>query len=224
MNNGELVSRISNQLRLITKDDYINDRFVLSVAQSIATKFITQKIQRHSIDRDMSLYKEVKCIEFEPENVFKCKYVEFKSCNELSKSKKTITELGLVYTRYGSSIKELYSIDRQSTIFTESTLYQLRINSEREGNKVGKEKFYILDGYIYIPKEIRTLSGIVLAIDQYELDEVCGCSEGCESAWDKEFICPDSMLEDVIGYTIQNILQTKQIPEDEKPDLNNNSK
>ena len=148
---------------------------------------------------------------------------ETKEAN-LEAYKKTITELGLVYTRYGSSIKELYSIDRQSTIFTESTLYQLRINSEREGNKVGKEKFYILDGYIYIPKEIRTLSGIVLAIDQYELDEVCGCSEGCESAWDKEFICPDSMLEDVIGYTIQNILQTKQIPEDEKPDLNNNSK
>ena len=225
MNNGELVSRISNQLRMITKDDYINDRFVLSVAQSIATKFITQKIQRRSLDRDMSMYVEVKCIEFEPENVFKCKYVEFRSCNKLSKSVKKIDELGLIYTRYGSSIKELYSIDRQSTVFTESTLYQLRTDSEREGSEGASDKFYILDGYIYVPREITTLSALVLALDQYELDCLCGCKEGnCESAWDKEFVCPDSMLEDVISYSIQNILQTKQIPEDEKPDLNNNSK
>ena len=224
MNNSELVSRISNQLRLITKDDYINDRFVLSVAQSIATKFITQKIQRRSIDRDMSLYKEIKCIEFEPENVFKCDYVEFRSCNKLSKSVKNLEEMGLIYTRYGSSIKELYSIDRESTIFTESTLYQMRSDSQREGSENAQDKFYILGGHIYVTRDIKALSGLILALDLYELDSMCGCSDDCESAWDKEFVCPDSMLEDVISYSIQNIIQTKQIPEDEKPDLNNNSK
>jgi hypothetical protein len=224
MNNREFVSRISAQVRMNTKDDYISDRFVLSTGVSIATKFITQKIQRRSIDRDMSLYREIECIDFEPENVFKCKYVEFKSCDKLVKSKKKISKLGLVFTRYGSSIKELHSIDRVSTVFTESTLYQLRNNSEREGGDAIQNKFYILDEYIYVPREIETLSGLVLALDQYELNQMSECSEGCESAWDKEFICPDSMLEDVITYTLQNILQTKQIPEDEKPDLNNNSK
>ena len=85
-------------------------------------------------------------------------------------------------------------------------------------------KFYILNNHIYIPKKIETLSGMILATDQYELQNTFGCESNCESAWDKDFICPDSMLEDVIGYAIQNIMQTKQIPEDEKPDLNNNSK
>lgn len=225
MNKGEFVSRVSNQLRLITKDDYINDRFVLSVGETIAKKFITQKIQRRSIDRDMSLYREIKCIEFEPENVFKCNYVEFKSCDKLSKSKKSLKELDLIYTRYGSSIKELYSIDRNSTVFTESTLYQYRLDSEREGGEDTDDKFYILDNHIYIPRDIKTLSGLILAIDQYELDNLdCGCEENCESAWEKEFIAPDSMLEDIISYTVQNVLQTKQIPVDEKGDLNSNSK
>jgi hypothetical protein len=224
MNNGKLVSRIAQQLRMITKDDYINDRFVLNVAQTIATKFITQKTTRRSIDRDMSLYVEIKCIEFEPENVFKCNYVEFKSCVKLSKSKKNISELGLIFTRYGSSIKELYSIDRNSSTFSESTLYQLRMDSQREGSENAQDKFYILGGHIYVPREIEALSGLVLAIDQFEVDCLCGCTEDCESAWDKEFICPDSMLEDVISYSIQNILQTKQIQPDENPDLNENSK
>lgn len=225
MNNAEFVSRVSNQLRTITKDDYISDRFILSIGQTIATKFITQKIQRRSIDRDASLYREVKCIEFEKEDIFSCGFVEFKSCEKLSKSKKSLKDLGLVFTRYGSSIKELYSIDRSSTVFSESTLYQLRINSQRKGGEDDINKFYVLDGHIYVPRHIKALSGIVLAVDQYELDNLCcDCADDCESAWDKEFICPDSMLEDVIGYTIQNVVQTKQIPEDEKPDLNNNSK
>lgn len=222
MNNGELVSRISNQLRMINKDDYISDRFVLSVAKTIARKLITQKIQRRSIDRDLSLYKEVKCIEFEPIDIYSCKYVEFKSCKKLSKSKVKITDL--IYTRYGSSIKELYSIDR-SVIFTESTLYQLRTDYERQGGQKTKlNKFYLIEDYIYIPDHIEALSGLILNLDHYELDESCGCTENCESAWQKQFVCPDSILEDVIGYTVQNISITKQIPEDESSNLNSNMK
>lgn len=222
MNNGELVSRISNQLRMITKDDYISNRFVLSTAKTIARKFITQKIKRRSIDRDLSLYKEVKCIEFEEIDTFSCKYVEFKSCVKLSKSKMKFTDL--VFTRYGSSIKELYTIDRSKN-FTESTLYQLRNDSNRAGSEgMQDNKFYLLDEYIYVPDCVEALSGLVLNLDHYDLDEGCGCTENCESVWEKQFVCPDSMLEDVIGYAIQNISMTKQISEDEKPDLNSNSK
>jgi len=222
MNNGELVSRISNQLRMINEDDYISDRFVLSTAKTIARKFITQKIQRRSIDRDLSLYKEIRCIEFEPVDIYSCKYVEFKSCKKLSKSKIKITDL--VFTRYGSSIKELYTIDRK-TNFTESTLYQLRNDSEREGgNNSESNKFYLLDNYIYVPDHVEALSGLILSLDHYDLDEACECTDNCESAWQKQFVCPDSQIEDVISYTIQNLLQTKQIQPDEKPDLNSNSK
>ena len=222
MNKGELVSRISNQLRAISKDDYISSRFILRTAESIARKFITQKIQRRSIDRDSSMYREMRCIEFEKVDIFSCKHVEFKSCIKLSKSINKITDL--IFTRYGSSVKELYSIDRQVS-FTESTLYQLRIDSERHSYMPSDtKKFYILDNHIYIPEDVKVLSGLILSTDHYDLEESFGCEKECKSAWDYEFICPDSMLEDVIGYTIQNISATKQIPEDEKPDLSNNTK
>lgn len=221
MKNEELVSRISSQLKTVSKDDYISRRFILHTAVSIARKFITQKIQKRSIDRDTSLYREIKCIEFEPIDVFKCKYVEFKSCHKLSRSLKKFSDL--IYTRYGSSIKELYSIDGKNS-FTESTLYQLRVNSERAGSENENSKFYLLDDYIYLPEHIKALSGLVLMTDQYELDELCGCEENCESVWDKDFIAPDSQLEDVISYTIQNLLQTKQIQEDESPNLNGSLK
>lgn len=222
MKNREIVSRISNQIRMITKDDYVSDRLVLNVAKSIATKFMTQKIQRRAIDRDMSLFKEIKCIEFEPEDTFSCKFVEFRSCDKLSKSKAKFSDL--IYTRYGSSIKELYSIDRKNS-FYESTLYQFRNDSNRKGaENLPQNKFYVLDDHIYVPGEIDSLSGLVLATDHYELEESCGCTENCKSVWDYEFICPDSMLEDVIGMSLQNLGMTKNIPVDESPDLNNNKK
>ena len=220
MNNREFVSRVSNQLRMTSKDEYISDRFILSVGKTLATKFITQKLQRRSIDKDMSLYRLVECIEFEPVNTVKCKYIEFRLCKKLSKSKKKFSDL--IYTRYGSTIKELFSIDGQNN-FTESTLYQLRLDSQRDPN-FNSDKFYILDDYIYIKDHIEVLSGLVLMLDQYDLEELCGCSEGCESAWDKEFIAPDSLLEDIVNYTIQHILQTKQIVPDESADLNENKK
>jgi len=207
---------------MITKDDYVSDRFILSTGKSIAKKFITQKTQQRSLDRDMSLYKEIECIEFETVDSFKCNYVEFKSCAKLSKSVKKFSDL--IYTGYGSSIKELYSIDRISASFTESTLYQLRIDSQREGGDKLTGKFYVLNDHVYIPEEIETLNGLILCLDQYELDEMSECTDLCESAWDKDFIAPDSMLEDVISYTLQNLGMTKQLPEDEKPDLNNNTK
>ena len=224
MNNKEFVSRVSSQLRMLSKDDYISDRYILSIGNTISTKFITQKIQRRSIDRDVSLYKEVSCIEFEPKNIFECKYAEFKSCKTLYKSKKTLKELGLIFTRYGSSIKELYSIDRLSTVFTESTLYQLRLDSLRKGSNSSSDRFYILDDHIYITQGIEVLSGLILALDQYELDNFSSCTENCKSAWEYEFICPDSILEEVIGYTVQQASTTKQIPEDSKPNLNSNDK
>lgn len=220
MNNREFVSRVSNQVRLINKDDYISDRFVLSIGKSIANKFITQKIQRRSLDRDLSLYKLIECIEFEKVNVFKCNYVEFKSCNKLSKSKNKFSNL--TFTRYGSTIKELFTIDRTKS-FSESTLYQLRLNNDRSTEN-NVDKFYLLDDYIYIPSHIKTLSALVLSLDQYELDELCNCKDNCESAWEKEFICPSSLLEDCISLTIQNLLQTKSIQPDEKPDLSENIK
>lgn len=227
MTNREFVSRVSTQIRFINKDDYVSDRLVLSTGQSISQKIITQKIQRRSIDRDMSLYREVNCIEFEEIDTVSCGFVDFRMCDALSKSVKKFS--GLISTRYGSTIKELFSIDGKHS-FTESTLYQMRVQSQRMGATT-EDKFYLLNDYIYIPKRIKTLSGLVLMLDQYNLDELSECGDdsvggngGCESAWNKTFIAPSSSLEDIIAMTVQTLLITKQMPEDEKANLNSNER
>lgn len=223
MKNSEFVSRVNNELRLLNKDEYISDRYILRSGNVVARQIITQRIKERSLNRNAFLYRQVDCIEFEPINTVECPHIEFKLCKELSKSVKKFSDL--IYTRYGSSIKELYSIDGQYN-FTESTLYQLRNDSQRAGSFYSNSKFYMLNDYIYIPEKIKTLSGRILMPDQYELDLIsnCGGEINCESIWDKDFICPDSHLNDVINYTIQRVTIPKQIPEDEKANLNSNDK
>lgn len=217
---SEVVSRISNQLRTLKKDEYLGRRFILKTAESIALKFITQAISRRSIYRDTSMYTEVSCINFEPVDSFTCGIVEFKNCDKLSRS--TVKFDNLINTRYGSSIKELYSIDREN-ILTQSTLQQYRNDKQRYNDHSDVDYYYIIDGYIYVPEDIKALSGIVLMQDQYDLQNLTGGTT-CKSAFDYDFICPDSVLEDVIAYSVQQISITKSIPSDEKANLNENEK
>ena len=224
MTNREFVSRVANQLRMLSKDDYVSDRLILSTGISISKKLLTQQLNGRSLNRNSFVFKEITCIEFKDIDKFTCPYVEFKSCKHLSKSVKSIKDIDLIYGRYGSSVKELYSIDNLSQSLTQSTLYQLRNDSKRQGYEQKANKFYVLDGHIYVPARVRTLSALILGMDQYEMDKVSNCSEGCKSAWEYDFIASDNVLDDVISYTVQQLSLTKQIPEDESANLSNSAK
>ena len=218
---SEFTSRVSTQLKMISKDDYYNDRLILSTGQSISKKFISQKLRNKGLGRGDYLFTEVPCIEFEKVDVYSCPYIEFRSCRAISKSKCRLESV--LHTKQGFAIKALYSIDRFSKTYTQDTLHNHRINSQRYGYEPF-DKFFILDNYIYVLGDVKILSGLMLSLDIYDLESSFKCSDNCESAWDKEFVCPDDVLEDVIQYTVQNMLQTKQIPEDENPNLNSNER
>lgn len=221
MTQGEFTSVAENRLRMLSKDSNIGRRTILSAGRSMAKKIITQRVQERALFRQLDLFVEIECIEFEPESIVTCKFIEFKSCKKLMVSKKTLPEL--FSTRYGLSIGELYSIERQKT-FNQSTLYQYRLDSQREA-RYEQDEFFILGNRIYLPdSDVRVLSGNFLTPDRYDADQLSECTDGCKSAWEYEFVCPDMFLEDVISYTVQNLLQTKSIQPDEKADQNENSK
>jgi len=220
LKNSEVVARISTQLRMLNKDDYTSKRFIIKTAENIALKFITQTITRRSLDRQSSMYREIECIDFEPIDTTLCNVPDFRDCRELSISVKKFPNL--IFTRYGSSIKELYSIDR-SHIFTSSTLSEFRNSQQRRNDFEKEDFFYIINDHIYVPARIKKLSALILMQDQYELDIIAGL-DICEGYFDKLFIAPDSLLEDIIAFSIQQISTIKSIPEDEKDNLSSNDK
>lgn len=223
MTNNQIVSRITNGLKTLNKDDRISRRYILNVAQNIATLLISQKLRDKSLFREDNLYITIDCFEMEKKDRFNCDIIEFRSCEKLMRSKEKLP--CLIYSRYGSSIKEVTSID-YSTLFKPSTVSQFRRDKQREF-QADSRKFYIRDGYLYLPdSEVEAVSLYLLTVDEYKARQVSGCSseDPCKSAWDFEFICPDKLLNPVIQETIKEVSFQKQIVEDTNPNLDENLK
>jgi hypothetical protein len=224
--NREIVSRVKNQLRLLSKDANLNDRFILFTAENIAETYLSKKARNRALYRYDNLYKDISCVELIDVNTYKCDIVEFRSCKKLKRSKKKLPEL--VYSRYGGSIKEVTAIDG-GVDFKPSTVAQHRRDGKRQKVAPGVNYFYIKDGYLWIPdSDIEMVNIYILALDQYDLDNMSNCpgddETNCMSAWEYDFVISSDMLEQVIRETIQQVSITIQIQEDENPNLDSNIK
>lgn len=221
MNNGEVVSRIIGVLKANSKDSRISRRLVLKTAENKAKFLISQKLGEMSLYREMNLYKEISCIELEAIPVISCPILEFRSCRNIMRSKKKLPEL--IYSRLGSSLKEVTSVDNLYT-FEPITPSQYRLNKQRSF-AIKKDYFYIQEDYLYLPdSEVESVNLLILTQDLYELEQCSECSKNkCKSVWDFEFVCPDKLLEVVIQETIKELSLTKQIQEDVNPNLNPNA-
>jgi len=221
MTNRQLVARVNNQLRLLSKDSYINDRAILRTAQNTSESYLSKRARNRQLFRQDNLYNTITCVEFKEVNTYECDIVEFKTCNKLMRSKKKMPKL--VYSRYGSSIKEVTSIDG-SVDFKPSTISQYRRDSKRQ--QIGKHNFFYSENdYIWLPdSEMESGRVYLLTIDLYDLNEISECSDKCKSAWDYDFIVPSDLLEQVIRETVQQLSTTIQIVEDENPNMDSNIK
>lgn len=219
MNNLELVSRISNTVKSLTKDGRISARYILRTAQEKAKYLLVQKLTDRSLYREANIYTEIPCIELVKDDVVNCPIVEFRRCKSLMKSKKKLPEL--LNSKYGVAIYSVTSVDGEFQ-FTQTTPNQYRLDGKR--NTLGKKPnyFYVKDGYLYLPEsEVLSVTVSVITLDLYDAEQCSECKkENCKSAWDYEFICSDKLLETVIQETIKEVLMNKQIQENVNPNLN----
>lgn len=222
MNNKKLVSRVLNGLHAINKDARISKRYILEVATGKAIFFMSQKFKDRSLFRESNIYTTIDCFEMEYIDKYKCDIVEFKSCNTVMKSKKPLPEL--VYSRYGSSLKEVTNIDF-SIDFRPTTPSKFRRDKRREG--FGEDRFwYIKDNYLYLPEsEVKRVSLALYTPNTYEAKKTSSCnSNECLNPWDFEFSCSTKLLELVIQETIKEVAFRLQISPDENPNMDENIK
>ncbi len=222
MTNSEIVSRVINGLKALNKDDRTSRRSILNIAKQKAEYYISTKLSDRSLYRENNLYTTVECFEMEKIEIIKCDIIEFRTCKSIMKSKNKIP--GLVYSKYGDSLKEVTSIDDERD-FIATTPRQYRKDKDRQGED-DYIRFYIKDGYLYLlDTEVKRVNLYLLTQDTEKIEDICGCSEEtCKSLWEYEFICPSKMTKIVIEETIQEVFASKQIPQDTNPNLDNNQK
>lgn len=222
MTNSNIVSRVINGLKALGKDDRTSRRWILSIAKQKAEFYISQKLNDRSLYREDNLYTVIECFEMEKIEIIKCDIIEFRTCKNIMKSKNKIP--GMVYSRYGNSLKEVTSIDDERD-FIATTPRQYRKDKDRQGSD-DYIRFYVKDGYLYLlDTEVEVVNLYLLTLDTEKVDDICGCSqENCKSLWEYEFICPSKISKVVIEETIQEAFASKQVTPDTNPNLDANQK
>lgn len=222
MTNSQLVSRVVNGLKALGKDDRISRRWILGIAKQKAEYYISTKLTDRSIYREDNLYTTVECFKLEKVEIIKCDIIEFRTCKNIMKSTKKIP--GLVYSKYGNSLKEITSIDYDGN-FTATTPKQYRKDKDRQGEDESI-RFYVRDGYLYLlDTEVEIVTLYLLSQDTESINNISEChEEDCRSLWDYDFVCSSKLTKVVIEETIQEVLGSKQITPDTNPNLDYNQK
>lgn len=217
MKKSEFVSKVISILKLNNRDEHTSRRFILRLAEDSAQQLIAQRFGDRTILSEMNLYSYIPCFEFKKINTKSCDNIEFRLCNILMKSKKPLPKL--VFSRLGSSIREIVSLDGNFT-FTFVDEVQYRRNKKRQ-HKLKNEVYVYLgaDNHLYIPdQEILTVDLTVLTTATDKIAECSSCMEvGCESKWVSEFICPDKLIDVVLDMVLQKMGLNRQIKSDDNP-------
>ena len=70
MTNREIVDKLVNALKYNNKDESISRRFILKVFRDTAKWLISQKLLDRTIHKELNLYSEISCFEFENFAIF----------------------------------------------------------------------------------------------------------------------------------------------------------
>lgn len=223
--NGQIVSEVINDLRLLNIDEHISRRYILSKLRNKAKTLISQKLLDRTLQREYNLYKEIRCFELEKVDTVKCDIVEFRTCNTVMKSKKALPES--VYSRLGIAIKEVTNIDGSLDI-TFIDPKQYRRNKNRQVKDTTTAHYYVDgDNYLYVVNsEVEVVNLWILTLKPEDIEDVEGCDhkKSCTSVWNEEFIIPDKLFISTVKSSLEELFAVRQIPIDENPNNNSNIK
>lgn len=203
LTNAEAVSKVINSFKFLNKDERISRRYVLRLLRDASKNLMSQKLLDRTIADEANLYSKIECFEFKKIDVVSCPIIEFRKCNILMKSKKPLPEL--VFSRLGSSIKEVTSVDDLTEIYL-TTPDQYR--RDRKRKYYSKEDTYLYidtDNYAYIvDKPIAAVNITVLTLKTDEVWEASACAkEECKSGFDYEFKVSDKLQDTVFKEVLQ---------------------
>lgn len=222
MTYGQATSRVINSLNSLTKDMRISKRYVLSVLKEVGAFLLSQKILDKTLYRETELFKWIRCVEMKSDDIVKCPIVEFRRCDSVMRSKKKLPKI--VGSRYGYAILSVTTIDGSRKLsFTTLSEYTNMIRRRNYKKFIGT-RYYISDGYLYIPdSEIEVVDLLLLTLDE-DYEDCSSCSEkpNCQSVWDTELPLPDKFGNVVLNETIKEVAMRLNIRQDVNGNLDPN--
>lgn len=225
MTNGEFVSSVLNDGKLLNKDTMLSRRHILAKGRGIADTYIAQRLDSMDISQQYDIISVIECFEMVPVEGIKCGVVDLVSCKTVMKSKKKLPKL--INGRLGVAIVSVTSLDGEYVFKQTSAKGFLNKRKSKYTRDTGA--YYILqDNYLILPNsEVEYVRVELISLYKEDVEE-CDCDEkkdGCKTVWDAEFTCPQNIFTMVRDKTIQEVASlTLQVRPDENPDLDENTR
>lgn len=223
MTNREFVSTILGRLHSLSKDDRISRRLILSTGLSISTTYHAQKLQDKTLFLEDNLFTKLECVEMIELPHKKCGGQAIR-CGDLMRSKDKID--GLLYSRFGNSIVSVTNITDEIK-FNKKTMESLLVKTPSRYAHLSKDvpSYFVFDKYLYIVNyPVKMVNIVYISLQRNDVIDKNGDLDECASILDYTFVCSDKILQNVIDGTIERLISIKQIPVDEKANLNTNDK
>lgn len=221
--NAEIISEIKNDIKALNIDQHISGRFILSKAKDIVQD-ILNKVELSELLKDDSFFSEIQCFEMTPIKSYKCDIVEFRSCENIMKSKEKLPDL--YKAKIGSLILNVYNIDGSVEYRRLRNLADFRRTNTRQYGKLFKY-YYVMDNYLYLLNSTAKVVNVI-GIFEEEIDDNDDSLDGgnkCKSTLQKEFKCPDKYLSIVKRGVLNDIANINvRMVVDENPDGDENQK
>jgi hypothetical protein len=226
--NSEFVSRVVNGLKALSKDTHISARYIAHIGKVKSKLYMSQKLDDMSLFKEDGIISSVNCFKLERVKSKDCGIVEFTLCDNVMKSCKKLPE-GL-FGKNGASIISVMSIDG-GKIYRYITPRKYVDINKRKYRRKDSWFYYVQDDFLFLPDSNNELVDLtMIVVDKDAIEEVSTCSNqnnkpSCKSKLDSEFVCPDRILDLVVGATIQEVgtLYRTSVA-DENPNLDENQK
>lgn len=219
------VSRVTNELRMLNKDEYFSRRAILKMLEDKISFLLSQKNGEKNLYREENLYSTLKCFELEKVDVVNCDIVEFRLCKTLMKSKQKLPDT--ISSKYFNNILSVTSVD-WGNVFKPLTLREYSTKNKRKYSNISQLYYFVSDGYLYLPDfEVYAVNIELMTLRLEELVSKSSCSKEdcCKSYWEYPLIKSDKLAEAAVREVIQELAGTaKSIPKDENPNLDSNIK
>lgn len=216
---GEVVSRLRNQIKSVSQDAYVTDRFIYSLVMKHAALLMRRQDSLNRIMKFNSVFQSLDFVELIEVDRVQAQCKGITSGCTFKRTKDKIP--GMLEGYYGPIIRSVTSIDMSEDVSPTfpNTFEQMSRQKTFKYNK--KKYFWYLDGHLYFPNldwDAVRIEGVFEGdVSKYN----CSSETDCSFMQDKGFNIPEFLFAEIEQNVIRDLGGTLQVPQDIQHDNRN---
>lgn len=210
---GEVISRIRSQVKAVSQDAFVTDRYIYSLVLKYAQVLMKREDGSNKLMRFNSVFKILPYVELIEVDKVQAQCTGIKSGCTIMRSKQRLPEIMNGY--WGPIIRTVSSID--GSIDVQPTQASIYVSMTKTTTfRYNDSKYYwYLDGYIFIPNVDWDAIQVESIFTGSIQDWLCPSKDSCSPRYEQDINIPDGLLAEIEQQVLSVMMNTVQIPTDD---------